>query len=167
MGRLAIAAFLAALLAACGTTGAANGASEADGVKAGPAPAPAPAGEPAAPEARAEAKPAAKAAFSGSFESGACGARNYLRKITFHADGRFAALDMVAPCPPKARCVWSGIVDWSGTWKLAERRVALEMSALAGKQPEHVPAEFEIMGEDPWSIAEKDGTTLCPYKKVD
>ncbi|MDD5306105.1 MAG: hypothetical protein PHU25_02180 [Deltaproteobacteria bacterium] len=163
MRTFAIAAFLAALVAACGTTGTANGASEAGSVKAAPAPAPAAKAAPAP----AKDVPAAKASFSGSFESGACGARNYPRKITFRADGGFTALDMVAPCPPGARCVWSGIIEWSGSWKLALRRVELAVSASAGKQPEHVPAEFEIMGEDPWSVAEKDGTTLCPYKKVD
>jgi hypothetical protein len=171
MKKLAIAAFLGALAAACGTTGATGGASETDGAKAAPRPEPAaPGSEPAATVALAapvKAEPAAKAPFSGSFESGACGTRAYPRKITFHADGRFAALDMVAPCPAGARCVWSGIIDWSGSWKIAERRVVLTMSAIAGKQPEHVPAEFELIGEDPWSIAEKDGATLCPYKKVD
>ncbi len=43
----------------------------------------------------------------------------YPRTYEFAADGSFTVSDAVAPCPPGAACVWSGIVTNRGRWTLS------------------------------------------------
>ncbi len=61
----------------------------------------------------------------GTWESTSCGQRKYARSITFLDDGGFTMTDLVAPCPAGAKCVWSGIVHYGGTWHLKGERVVL------------------------------------------
>lgn len=63
-----------------------------------------------APETKAK---GAAIALEGSWISPSCGERAYPRIITFEGE-RFTAQDRVAPCPPGARCVWSGIIYRTG-----------------------------------------------------
>ncbi|MCP4920327.1 MAG: hypothetical protein GY913_25785 [Proteobacteria bacterium] len=52
-----------------------------------------------------------------SWRGEACGARAYPRELTFLPDFRYQGRDLVSPCPEGATCVWSGIVQFEGTWK--------------------------------------------------
>lgn len=61
----------------------------------------------------------------GTWNSPTCGDRAYSRQITFRAGGAFTATDWVAPCPADAICVWSGIVNFHGTWSYSSGRVEL------------------------------------------
>ncbi len=50
------------------------------------------------------------------WSSASCGERGYERRITLREDGTYKGVDLVSPCPPNARCVWSGVIHYSGTW---------------------------------------------------
>lgn len=71
----------------------------------------------------------------GTWLSPSCGERAYARSLTFDADGRFTAEDRVSPCPPGARCVWSGIVLRSGTFSVEGETVRLHAEEPARKGP--------------------------------
>ncbi|MFO8072871.1 MAG: hypothetical protein R6V85_13440 [Polyangia bacterium] len=104
----------------------------------------------------------------GAWENSSCGERKYRRRIEFFADGRFSALDEVAPCPPGAQCVWSGIVRWQGSWKIDGDLIELEPKPIEGERPlENPPDAFVVLGRDPYSIGEKTGELVCPYRGID
>lgn len=62
---------------------------------------------------------------TGTWTSASCGGRTYAREITLATDKTFVARDLVAPCPPKVACVWSGIVERKGTWTLDGTKLTL------------------------------------------
>jgi len=104
----------------------------------------------------------------GSWENGSCGDREYNRRINFLGSGSFTAIDAVAPCPPNAKCVWSGIIRWNGSWRLEGDVIALEIKPIEGeKLPEVLPTEFVVLGRDPLSIGERLGDLVCPYRRID
>jgi len=158
MERVFAFAAIVSLCAGCGAAGSGNGAAGAE-----PTPAAAPdAGEAAA------AEPAPAAPIVGGWENGSCGERHYRRLVRFFEDGRFTGLDEVAPCPPKAQCVWSGIIHWKGSWSFDGKRVSLEIEPIEGeKTPEAQPEEFEVVSADPFSIGERSGDVVCPYRRAD
>jgi hypothetical protein len=103
----------------------------------------------------------------GSWENGSCGDRDYNRRVNFLASGSFTALDLVAPCPPKAQCVWSGIIRWSGTWELDGELIRIVVKQDGERMPEALPTEFVVLARDPLSIGERIGGIVCPYRRVD
>ncbi|MCP4674451.1 MAG: hypothetical protein GY854_02825 [Deltaproteobacteria bacterium] len=106
------------------------------------------------------------ASIIGPWENSSCADRKYRRQIIFQEGDKFVAVDEVAPCPPNARCVWSGIINWHGTWSLENDLITLEMTPTkSGKPPENPPEQFVVLGENPISIGEKSGETICPYQK--
>lgn len=80
--------------------------------------------EPAPPDLEAPASPTPAPAptptpttsWVGRWRSPSCGERTYVRELTLAADGTWLALELVAPCPPGAMCVWAGVVEVHGTW---------------------------------------------------
>lgn len=73
-----------------------------------------------------------------SLVSEACGDRAYERRLTLAPDGTYSGLDLVAPCPPTAHCVWSGVVEFSGAWSSEGEAVQLyedEASSGPGELP--------------------------------
>jgi hypothetical protein len=126
------------------------------------------------PPARTDEEPVSKAPDNGSklldvtgmWENSSCGERKYKRTINFVKEGRFNAMDEIAPCPPEKKCVWSGIVLWRGTWFLQDRSVKLDIEPLqTDKLPETMPEEFVVLTEEPVSVGEKSGDIICPYQK--
>jgi hypothetical protein len=106
--------------------------------------------------------------ITGLWENASCGERKYRRKITFlERDSKFVAVDEVAPCPPGATCVWSGIINWHGSWTIEGRTVRLKAKPLkSSKMPERLPEAFTILGTDPVSIGEQSNGVICPYQKT-
>ena len=156
------ASFVAVAILALGCGGA--GSNQGVGVEEEPAPAPAP----EAPAAQDEGPSDSQAEPVGSWENGSCGEREYSRRVNFLRSGNFTAIDAVAPCPPKAKCVWSGIIRWSGTWKLEGDVIQLEIKPIENeKLPEAVPTEFMVLGRDPLTIGERIGDLVCPYRRID
>ncbi|MDJ0763282.1 MAG: hypothetical protein QNJ97_09865 [Myxococcota bacterium] len=102
----------------------------------------------------------------GVWENASCGDRKFNRQITFLTNGRFAAIDQVAPCPPDETCVWSGIIEWHGTWKINGRLILIDVATTkAGKMPEQLPDGFVVLTESPLSIGERNGPLVCPYQQ--
>ena len=106
------------------------------------------------------------ASIIGPWENSSCADRKYRRQINFQEGDKFVAVDEVAPCPPKARCVWSGIISWHGTWSLENDTITLKKTpAKSGKSPESPPEQFVVLDANPISIGEKSGEIICPYQK--
>ena len=101
-----------------------------------------------APSASASAQPSeARSTLLGRWVSPSCGERKYERQLSFEAESRFASLELVSPCPPGARCVWSGIVDRAGKIERKETTLFLVPDASGGKLPgAPFPATVTIAG---------------------
>ena len=52
----------------------------------------------------------------GTYRSASCGTRKYPRVVHLSAPNKVQMDDLVSPCPPGARCMWSGIVVRTGTY---------------------------------------------------
>ncbi len=156
----------AVLLAACGSAATNGQAGDEAAPKYPPYPAPTAGDEPA--ETVAEGSDATADGIVGAWENGSCGERKYRRRIELFAGGRFTAVDEVAPCPPGARCVWSGIIRWQGTWVLEDRVIAITVEPAKGDRlPDVVPGSFEIVSDDPPVLGERTGDLVCPYRRID
>lgn len=97
-----------------------------------------------------------------TWASPACEGREYERQISFTGD-RFAAKDLVAPCPPGTQCVWSGIIDRVGSFSLARQQLRLlpDADAPASPQASKFPLPQHLwLGAD-GTLTEDDGA--CPY----
>lgn len=94
------------------------------------------AGAPALPPATSPVPPSAEAGLVGRWESVSCGERKYPRIIEFDTRGGFRADDLVSPCPPKALCVWSGIVTRQGKYSVSGRTVTLTLEGSAPAAPQ-------------------------------
>ncbi len=70
----------------------------------------------------------------GTWTGTACGERKYERVIVI-SGATFSAQDLVSPCPPSARCVWSGIVERKGKVERNGSTLTLVPHALEGKTP--------------------------------
>jgi len=108
--------------------------------------------------------------YAGTWQNGSCGTRKYLRRITFHEDGRFEAADLVAPCPPNAKCVWSGVVNWQGTFTLEDDRFSLDITTQVPERPDSpvaIPESFVVLSTDPYVLAEESSEGMtCPYTRT-
>ncbi|MFH1465683.1 MAG: hypothetical protein ABIO70_14955 [Pseudomonadota bacterium] len=133
--------------------------------------------EPAASPTIAEAEPpvAAAPALDGrglpvpsAWASAACEGRAFERQIRF-TEGRFAAKDLVAPCPPGTLCVWSGIIDRAGTWTVERRQLRLvqDPDPRSGEPPQatQYPLPATLWLADDGSLTEDGGS--CPYARVE
>ena len=71
---------------------------------------------------------AALIALDGTWESPSCGSRTYPRRITFAEAANFVAEDLVSPCPKGTTCVWSGIINRQGTYRVEKDTVTLTVA---------------------------------------
>lgn len=107
--------------------------------------------------------PAPGGTLTGTWSSAECGdKRKYPRKITFYPDGKFDAADLVSPCPPDARCVWSGIVNRSGTHASVGITVKLAIDAASNKGGAPFPESFFFEGG---VLSEREGNVGCAYAR--
>lgn len=125
--------------------------------------APAPSATPATTASTAPVPPAPSGDLAGTWSSPSCGARGYERVLDLRSDGTFTASDRVSPCPPGARCVWSGIVVREGTWASAGGRVVLTITR-DGKGPagQALPGSLALDGG---GLVEDGGGQRCPYTR--
>jgi hypothetical protein len=63
--------------------------------------------------------------FTGYWTSTGCEGRTYARNLYIQEDQAYAGLDLVSPCPPNARCAWSGITAYAGIWQQQGDKVML------------------------------------------
>lgn len=71
----------------------------------------------------------------GTWSSPSCGDRTYERRIELTADLHANVEERVSPCPEGARCMWSGIVVFEGTYVATSDHVALTLGAPLGATP--------------------------------
>lgn len=79
-------------------------------------------------------------AVAGTWSSATCGDRGWERVVVIEAGGTFHAQDRIAPCPPGAKCVWSGIVHIQGTAVAQEEGVRLEVVSSRPRPPQGFPS---------------------------
>lgn len=95
--------------------------------------------------------PASPISVVGTWSSASCGERSYARELVFVEGGSYVRLDLVSPCPPGTLCVWSGIVHFTGGWRLEGDRVRLieEVQVGSGGPSGFVsrPEELVVDGE--------------------
>ena len=101
----------------------------------------------------------------GSWESASCGARSYKRETTFAADNTVEGRDLVSPCPKGATCVWSGIVEWKGTYTNNGNKLGLSVKVQGGPKGKiNLPAEL-MWDESQSAVVEKSGEATCVYQR--
>jgi len=109
--------------------------------------------------------PPAGDGLAGAWTSPSCSKRTYPREITFDSNGIWSARDLVSPCPPNAKCVWSGIVDRSGKSKLEGTKVLLipnegsERSQAGSPFPTEMSFDAGVLSEP------SDDGGSCHYKR--
>lgn len=98
----------------------------------------------------------------GTYASPHCGGRGYAREVTFDARG-FTAVDLVSPCPAGTNCIWSGIVERTGTYVVSGTKVDLTITS-EGRGPGVVdfPKSFVLADK---AIVETSDAGSCVYSK--
>jgi hypothetical protein len=99
----------------------------------------------------------------GSWQSGSCGARKYVRWITLEAGGKASGQENVSPCPPKVACVWSGIIPWKGEWKKTDQGVELTVTSALTNDKMMQPLPERLTWDAEASRLVEAGT--CPYDR--
>ena len=66
--------------------------------------------------------------LDGTWESASCGNRAYPRRITFAEAASFTAEDLVSPCPKGTTCIWSGIINRQGTYRVEKDTITLTVA---------------------------------------
>lgn len=167
---LAFAALLAPL-AACVVQNTPSGTPDATPIGEPPATAntppapPAPEPGPTAPQPTpTQQPPAGDASLAGTWSSASCGDRKYERILTIGADGTFSSKDMVSPCPPDAKCIWSGIVDRKGRYTRSGDSLTLTVEGPAGDKGKPLPPTLTI-DKATGAPAEQAGGATCVYTK--
>ena len=103
----------------------------------------------------------------GHWVSPSCGERSYPRVIQLDSNGRFAAQDLVAPCPKDVVCFWSGIIFYQGAYQVDARGIRLKVEGSdRGFAGALFPARLLI---DPATSAPIELTlegVRCPYVRA-
>ena len=109
---------------------------------------------------------AGPASLVGTWESPSCGARAYARTLTFADATTFTAQDLVSPCPKGTTCVWSGIINRSGTYKTEKDIVTLTVAKTSnGPAKTQFPATLTLDASRAPVEAGSDGKP-CAYKQA-
>lgn len=110
-------------------------------------------------------KQGATAMLEGGWVSTSCGARKYTRNLLFDGKGHFKATDLVSPCPPNAKCIWSGIVERSGTYVAEPTRVTLTVdpSQAPAKAGAELPTTLAL---SPGPTEQLPDGTSCKYERA-
>ncbi len=88
-----------------------------------------------------------------------CGERAYVRWLTLREDGTAEVEDHVAPCPPGAPCVWSGIHLMTGRWEARGTALRLQVGP-----PPSGPPVVDLPRELVWDGGIRQGP--CRYEQV-
>ncbi len=106
---------------------------------------------------------------AGAYASAPCPGRTYERVVNLGQDGAVEIADRVAPCPPKAKCVWSGIVVRSGTYSVEGPsalgkpfRVVLNIQAASNPKANALPSHL-LWWESRGALTEPDES--CSYTR--
>ncbi len=94
--------------------------------------------------------------YVGDWTSPPCPGRAFARNIHFEADGNYAAMDLVSPCPVGTQCAWSGITAYQGIWE--QQHETLELRDMGGT-PAPGPHPTSFRANDKGQLVENG----CPY----
>ncbi len=93
-----------------------------------------------------------------------CGVE-YPVELSLADDGSFELKDLVSPCPPNARCMWSGVVLRSGTWSAQGPTVTLTVEG----EPRDLQSADMALSEVPSTVSlahdSLKGANGCLYRK--
>lgn len=98
--------------------------------------------------------------FVGNWTSPSCGERKYERQLFLYKNKKLKIRDLVSPCPPDKKCVWSGIHTFNGAWKPAGDNIKVKYSNVKEDLEASLPTSFQWEQTGP---AELDGVTPCVY----
>lgn len=102
--------------------------------------------------------------LDGTWESASCGNRTYPRRITFAEAASFVAEDLVSPCPKGATCVWSGIINRQGTYRVEKDTITLTVTRPgSGPGKVELPATLTLDANRALVETGSDGKA-CVYK---
>jgi len=103
--------------------------------------------------------------FIGSWRSPRCGARGYPRLLSIAGNGKASGSELVSPCRPGTRCVWSGVVLFSGTWSAeGNDAIALQLARRSGSGPAVQLPERLLWDAAAHAPAGLDGAERCAYE---
>jgi hypothetical protein len=101
----------------------------------------------------------AAATASGAFRDDSCGERTFPREIQLDV-GTYTGRDLVSPCPVGVTCMWSGIVEFHGTWTRDRDAIVLvETGAAPQTGPSARPKRLTPNGAG-WK--DENGCTFVP-----
>lgn len=104
---------------------------------------------------------------AGTWSSASCGARTYAREMVLLDGGTYVRVDLVSPCPPGAKCVWSGILSYRGSWAFDGTAIALsgeEQVGATGGGDSFGPGPRKLVYQaDPLMLAEPLASARCEY----
>lgn len=102
----------------------------------------------------------------GTWQSASCGDRTYPRHITFADATTFSAEDLVSPCPKGTACIWSGILNHQGSYKVEKDVIALKVEkASSGPKKVQFPASLTLDANRAPVESGSDGKP-CPYRQA-
>ncbi|WP_437970309.1 hypothetical protein WMF04_13870 [Sorangium sp. So ce260] len=105
-------------------------------------------------------------ALLGTWRSAACGPRKYERVLSFAKGGGFTAEDRVSPCPPKAACIWSGIIQRKGAFKRSGDTLSLSVAdASTGPGGQPFPTTLTVDAATGAPAEAGEGGKTCVYKR--
>lgn len=95
--------------------------------------------------------------------SAPCEGRGYIRRVTIQQDFTYSAVDLIAPCPPTARCTWSGTLTYGGKWHKEDGAYLLrEEGEVRGEVPH--PTKLVPQGD---VLIEQDAGSNCRYELME
>jgi hypothetical protein len=107
----------------------------------------------------------------GTWSSASCGPRTYAREMVLLDGGTYVRVDLVSPCPPGAKCVWSGILSYRGSWAFDGTAIALsgeEQVGATGGGDTFGPGPRKLVYQaDPLMLVEPLASARCEYLPAD
>ena len=102
-----------------------------------------------------------------TWRSESCGDRTYAREMVLLDGGTYVRVDLVSPCPPGARCVWSGILTYRGSWSFDGTAIAIsgeqQVGATGGGDAFGPGPRKLIHQADPLMLVEPLASARCEY----
>ena len=108
--------------------------------------------------------------LAGTWSSASCGPRTYAREMVLLDGGTYVRVDLVSPCPPGAKCVWSGILSYRGSWAFDGTAIALsgeEQVGATGGGDNFGPGPRKLAYQaDPVRLLNPLASATCEYESA-
>jgi len=106
--------------------------------------------------------------WGGSWSSASCGERKYERQISLTGDGKASGHELVSPCPPGSQCMWSGVVDWEGTWQGDASKITITPTTFRPRGGATAPGDlsWDDDAAAPAELAKGADGKRCVYRRA-